>query len=252
MTKTEQLEELFEEWMQEQSKEDDESIKITKIASENITKEHFCKDGIISEEKYNSQKYKVLFIAKEPNIEQDCEDIITSQNDYFRDYYRDKVDKSGGHIRINTCKYYMWMFPEKENDNRYSVAKDFAFMNLNKRGGGEKADDEKIAAYCRKYKKYIIREIEIIDPDIIVWLGLGTFEAIQNSKEKIFNIKIGVEGEKGGKYYFVIGNKEIPLLKEYHPSYSQSNSNDIIINDEYKKKHIKDNFKMFEDELGLL
>lgn len=53
----------------------------------------------------------------------------------------------------------------------------YAVMDLNKRGGGANVKDAShIEEYCKCYRDFIKREIEIIDPDIVVWLGIKTYD----------------------------------------------------------------------------
>lgn len=243
MTRTEQLEELFDKWQEKQKNENETSLKETKIESNNISQVHFCKDGIIDEKIYDSQKIKVLFIAKEPNIDYEnngC--VVSSQIDDFIKYYKKGIDEWHGRLRINICKYYMWMFPElSDENNRSKVAKHFAFMNLNKRGGGEQADNERIAKYCKNYRDEILNEIKIISPDIIVWLGFETFDKVV--EYKIFDIRSKELENNTYKYYFVVNNKAIPLLREYHPSKP-------FVKDSLKRERIQKDFNRFKEELN--
>ena len=67
----------------------------------------------------------------------------------------------------------------------------YAVMDLNKRGGGS---DVKSAAhieeYCKYYQNFIKREIEIINPDVVVWLSTKTYDMELHSKY------LGAECEK--------------------------------------------------------
>ena len=92
----------------------------------------------------------------------------------------------------------------------YEYAKSFAFINLNKTGGGKQIDD-RIRYFCENYGEYIRKEIRIIDPDLIVWLGCNTFD---NSfiRENCVGIK-----KSGDGYYF----DEVPVIRMCHTSYSR-------------------------------
>lgn len=75
------------------------------------------------------------------------------------------------------------------------------FMNINKRGGFKSTDMSILNVYALEFKDYIIREIEIINPKIIVCCGDGIkriIEMIYMKNEKILNI---------------------PLIEMKHPSY---------------------------------
>lgn len=44
-------------------------------------------------------------------------------------------------------------------------------MNINKRGGSSSTDFKELNKYAEKYKEFIKREIEIINPDYIICCG---------------------------------------------------------------------------------
>ena len=46
-----------------------------------------------------------------------------------------------------------------------------AYMNINKRGGFAGANFNRLGAYAKKYQNFIKREIEILQPELIVILG---------------------------------------------------------------------------------
>ena len=215
MDKTKQLENLFTTWMKKQSEETEKSLQKTMIQGTNITKNHFCKDGIICENEYNKQKTKVLFITNEPNIEDnENEPVISSQVCAFLNYYASGVDDWGGKLRLKISKV---IFPEivddSDKENPYKNAVRFAFMNLNKRGGGKNADAQRVIEYVNKYADFVIQEINIIDPDIIVWLGNNTFD-YSFYTTNVLNIC----QNENQVYYMNIDSKTIPVLRAYHTS----------------------------------
>lgn len=230
MTKTEQLEELFKKWQKRQIEEEEKSCKKTILKNAKVVKQNsFCKDGIICEEEYSKQKIKVLFIANEPNIETD-EDIekvengatinpISSQIKEFKKYYEDDPDhyddwKGKLRYRLSTIIY-----PAIVNRNLYDFpvadgwknANKFAFMNLNKRGGKAEIRAH-LKHYCKYYIEQIIDEISIIDPDIIVWLGYGSYNMCF---EYAFKDTSTFDNDR---IFLNIKGKSIPLLKIEHTS----------------------------------
>lgn len=88
----------------------------------------------------------------------------------------------------------------------------YAVMDLNKRGGGAAAKVERIQEYCKYYKEFIKKEIEIINPDVIVWLGTNTYD-------KKLHIKYLGAKQIADKIYFLINNKQIPILRMWHTAY---------------------------------
>lgn len=62
--------------------------------------------------------------------------------------------------------------------------------------------------------KFIKKEIQIINPDVVVWLGTKTYD---------IDLHIKYLGAKQirDKIYFLIDDKQIPILRMWHTSYYQ-------------------------------
>lgn len=189
-----ELEKLFEEWQERHESEN--------CSSENISKSNFIPDGIIDEASHMQSPKKILFIAKEAaclkkgnTIEKNFE---IAQNDGF--WCRRVVLGEEGGTRFssglallaNAILNENFETPEKD----ISALRYVAFMNINKRGGFTSCQTRRLAAYVKKYKDLIDREIRIISPDIIVCCGMG------------------VRGRLSG----VDSCKSLPVLEVYHPS----------------------------------
>lgn len=242
-SKTERLKELFEEWKIAQSKEDDETFKKTKGDTQNVTKTTFCEDGIINEEIFENQKenpVKVLFISNEPNC--DSEDggsrIIA-----FQEYYRDKIDNWGGKLREKTCALYKAIIKNYEVPE-WKVACNFAFMNINKRGGNRtiadrNKDKNHIEEYCKQYRKFIKGEIDIINPDIIVWMSITTYN-MDLPKQYL-----GAKEDNHGLLYI----DNIPILNIKHPGYAHTLSKDIQPNKNFKNNTLGKLATKIEEEM---
>lgn len=58
------------------------------------------------------------------------------------------------------------------------------------------------------------KEIEIINPDVVVWLGVRTYD---------MDLHINFLSAKqiGDKIYFLIDDKQIPILRMWHTAYYQ-------------------------------
>lgn len=220
-SKTEQLKELFEDWKNAQREEKDEDWKNkTKGNTRYITKEHFCEDGIINEEIFDKEPIKVLFISNESN--DDSKDAVnrieTSRIQSFKDYYNNKngKDEWSGKLRERVCALYKVIIKNYDIPEN-KVAESFAFMNINKRGGGKNINDENakkgyknhIEEYCKYYAYYIKNEIQIINPNIIVWLSAKTYD---------MNLHINYLGaiEEDGKKIYI---NNTPILRMWHTSY---------------------------------
>ena len=193
-----QLDSLFDKWKQDIYQ--DEFLK----------GRPFIKDGIMDDIIYSEQNVKVLFISNESNID----GYFDLNTDYdvrtdFCDYANNRHDYWQGKLRERVSSLYQVILNDYSKPT-YEYAKSFAFINLNKTGGGSQIDN-RIYYFCKRYGEYIRKEIRIIDPDLIVWLGCNTFD---NGfiREDCIGIK-----KNGGIYYF----EEIPVIRMCHTSYSR-------------------------------
>ena len=97
------------------------------------------------------------------------------------------------------------------------AVKQVAFMNLNKRGGSQKVNKKVLNDYVEEYKNEIKEEIEILQPDYIIWCAgekpMGKILEKKNGIEMLHpaagryihrnNEELGFEGnvEKWENYY---------------------------------------------------
>ena len=81
----------------------------------------------------------------------------------------------------------------KNISSDYNILKEalaqISFMNINKMGGGVKTNPKELYGYYIDYKEFIIREIEILNPSIIVFMA-HDYEIIKDLKETFSTIKI--------------------------------------------------------------
>ncbi len=214
--KTNYLDILFDKWEKAHSKEPEESLKKT-INGENIKKEFFQRDGIIAEEAFEKEKKKVLFISSEANSDNYNAakgESKTNYQDVYLDYFKSGKDDWRGKMRQRICALYQVISGIKDLD--YSqMANRFAVMDLNKRGGKAKIDGGRhILEYCKVYKDFIKREIEIIQPDIVIWIGTNTYDMGIPDILDAVNIS--------SNKYFIVNNKRVPILKMWQTSYYQA------------------------------
>ncbi|MCB9087631.1 MAG: hypothetical protein H6628_04915 [Calditrichae bacterium] len=194
MTKNEQLNRLFDEW-------------INKFPH---YKGKFKKDGIINEDTYNEQNTKILFISKEPN------DVNQEEGDY-RVWWRSEVKWTFSY-RIAEWAYGILknQLPPSDINNlskvdRIDAMKKIAFMNLKKVGGGASVNYDVLKRTIITEKDLIVKEIKIIEPDIIIG-SIGQFEFWNH----LFGDKLNEQTVYGCK---VFRNSHYKVVHYFHPSY---------------------------------
>lgn len=174
------LEELFEIW-QTAHLQDTESFEKFKEYNSNISNKSFTKDGIVCEEEF-PQKIKVLYILNESNINGYTDKLSSECFDSTKDFieFAEEGKDWGTKLKEKICSLQKHML--EVNGVFLGDAKDYAktisFINLNKRGGGNLLTSEYYSEYFKPYVKtyapFIKREIELINPDFIVWLSAKT------------------------------------------------------------------------------
>lgn len=195
LTKTEQLNNLFVEW-------------------EDAVPEYkgkFIKDGILNETKYNSAKYKILFLMKEPNNREQMPGD-------FREWWEDSISHAFPK-RIAEWSYGLLNnfppFDEIMDKSKlaHHAIQHIALANIKKSGGGGTSEFEAIEKHLNLNQDFLHREIKIINPDIII---LGT--SWQNLRNQIFPKSKIKEWHKSG-YDTAIGKQgSIKVIDFYHPS----------------------------------
>lgn len=153
------LNQLFEIWKQAHKDESDDSFLETYFKDDRGKKRIFSKDGFLGE----NEKAKVLFVCREPHIG-DNEDSCNEKNgDYFwvKEYA----------VKNKKTKYYNLLIKCLADLNiEYSI-EECAYININKRGGGRECNMNKLKAYAEHYKDFIVKEVKIVNPEVVVFLG---------------------------------------------------------------------------------
>lgn len=213
------LDQLFCLWQQAQADESEESWQLTRGSAINITREHFRRDGIIDNDIFQQEDRKILFISSEANDDAYSAKIKVSPStiDDYINYYISRHDDWKGKMRERLSEIYKVIC----HKDRYSLANPdaalhFSVMDINKRGGGALiGNDNHIEHYCKVYASFIREEIEIINPDIVAIVGTNLFRANLHGKY------LGAITD-GGREYFIIKEKKVPILSIWQTSYYQS------------------------------
>lgn len=164
--------------------------------------EYLIEDGLDADRavQYFEQKIKVMFVLKESNEvgvprEERKRKSIYKENGWFANFGSDramitKMIKMYGFIQNFSPENPRTVKEQSVNaESRYN----FAFMNLNKHGNGEAScDDKALKLKIKNDADLLIKQIELLKPDIIVF---GVKKHFKDFEEKIldkigFNIKV--------------------------------------------------------------
>lgn len=188
---------LFIEWQEHQKKDSGYDSMKSKIA-----RDSFTTDGAISPEDYFSANKRILVVSKESHIKEG--EKFTGEF-WLKDVYNDVVParKFARRIAMSVKAVIENDFDNVDND--YKNLKYVAFMNLNKRGGHSTCNPDILATYVSEYHEEIKKEIEILNPEIIICAGKGVKEQLEN-----------------------IGVKDYKIVETYHPSYFVKSDKDHL------------------------
>lgn len=220
------LEELFKNWKSEQSNDKDYLVKrifknnlqthTNYLISDFISQDSFTLDGIICDECWNKSPKKVLFIMRESNGQINWFKPVESNNKKYPVLIDNKNGRDTFFLKENydskvcvSIKRILSLIMQDITSDKQLSLKNAAYMNLNKRGGfytlsnAPSGVKENFREYSIKYADFIIKEIEILSPDIICLMGIENYVA-PSLIHKISNLE-----------------KETRLYK-YHPSAHKS------------------------------
>ncbi len=213
MSKIERLNELFERWKKAHTEETQESLLKT-ISGNNIKPYFFEKDGIIDEDAFEKERIKVLFISAEANADEYNAKEGIYETDYrqaYLSYFESGKDDWGGKMRERLCGIYKYL-THQPNLILKEAANKFAVMDINKRGGKSTIDKGKhLVAYTELYKSFINEEIKVINPDVVVLVGVNLCEL------RIVQ-RLGCL-EEDNKCFFQINGKKVPILLSLQTAY---------------------------------
>lgn len=211
------------------------TYKFSKIYSENIIKEQnkvfdkhrkkydkFCEDGIVSGLDYTLSNFKVCYILKETN---------SSTGFDLAKFVREGCC---GATWNNISRWTVGLVFGKKFDDVQSINKadrikylaPIAAINLKKTPGSASSDYRIISQFAHDDKNYIIDELKVIDPEIIICCGTGDIfiEEILDKKSSDFK-KV-----KDNDDLFYYWHNDKLILKYRHPQWRRKTSEYLFKN----------------------
>ena len=143
--------------------------------------DHFVPDGVISEEHWKQANRKILFILKETNnyrynVAELINTVVTTKE-------KKPLWQRPTFHNIGRWAYGLLNYPESVNSydlahkhRKYSLLS-CAFINVKKTTGTSVSKKKEIEASAEKYKYFLKEQIELLQPDVIVFGG--TYKVIK-------------------------------------------------------------------------
>ena len=188
--------------------------------------EVFVKDGIVNETEFPKDGIKVLFALKDLHLDEKG-----------REFYKDVID-----MRKHVCDpgdgktwnpIARWSnallnadvkFNDITDKQKRELLNRIAFINLKKEAGYQSVPDKCVTCYAKRDWEYILEEIRIINPNVIIAGGRVVFDALRefvfgNPPLEASKITLNKKMLEYGKV-FNAGTKEKPLyvVEYYHPT----------------------------------
>jgi len=188
-------------------------------------------DGIVDIDKYNTAKYKVLWILKEGNVDPADKDIDRDiRLEILKNQHKENACAIPTFRKIIYSTYGIlypdidWLDIPPANKDSYEILKKIAYININKFPGDSVSSDALIRDSYRKNKTELLSQISDIAPNIIIFGGTSQYfpeedlqtigwDATQTSR---FVVK---DPESDNEITCYSNSKKKLIICAYHPAY---------------------------------
>lgn len=197
------MESLFERWQQKHSFS------------------AFIKDGIVDGAKY--EKPHILFVLRDMNcsVSNDLRENLRRNGSGAKTWCN--VGRWAKALLDKTDGYPYDMSPEKRIEQISRVA----VMNIKKEGGVARAEGKTLILYAEEQKEFILEQIRMCDPDIIICCGQKINGALSNAEileQKVFCLNANWNKihscclpREWWYFYAEIEGKKVPVVSFCHP-----------------------------------
>ncbi len=206
LAKVDSLEELFAVWKK-------------KEATDGIDHKsnRFIADGVVNRNAWACAEKKILFVLKEAyDLNGDFPDLVDwIGKDHPNKRMWRRVARWIYGINLTTSSTIADYKPQLSNTEHIDSLNQIAVLNLKKSNGKTSSTREDIVKYAEYDREEIKREIELIDPDIVI-CG-STFSILY---ENVYEQKPLLSDERNNNwfYYKKLGDRERLYIDYYHPA----------------------------------
>lgn len=170
-----------------------------------IDESRICRDGIVSPYVFNQEKYKVLFIGKEVNNWEGGDMTVLAYNGPKHIYLYNLARWATGLLEN---------FPYFKTINKWkhlnSSLRRISLINLKKTSGGSSSNPSVISAYAKNDKDLLLKQIELIKPNII--FALSTHDIL------IWLLDLAVSSDSPNNSPYYCKNNDIWIIPWKHAS----------------------------------
>ncbi len=219
------MEQLFREWKKKESGKLTIEVKEgRKIRKKDIIINHsdniFITDGVVCPQQWYSQKVRPLFLLKEAYTRNGIDDW-----DLFRDHLMLSDKKMSLLWKrvcqwtigiLNTTKDSIYAYTDQLHDECYGndILQKIAVVNVKKSGGRSSSSMSEINQYADFDKNELRRELECVDPTVIICgYTISSLNIIMGKKIKDYDYP-----NENWFYRTSINGHDVVVLDYYHPA----------------------------------
>jgi hypothetical protein len=173
----------------------------------------FVKDGIVDEDNYKG----IVWLLRETNkyegnlanLIKDCIYNRKNHNIYWK--------SPQTHYKESLAVYALLNYNLSNNEikkHKIDGLKYGAIVNIKKISGDNKSDYEEITKHLKIYKSFLQKEIELLNPKVVIVGGMRGKKRIKKILTELFKL------EEKEKFIYKSRSHDILFLETYHPSYS--------------------------------
>lgn len=240
----EQLDGLFKDWKKKADELEDYKPSLRKDNGRGSA--YFVEDGMVYlpdvpsiDDLWHTTSYRVAFLAKD-NAQYDgrwdddarkwfigdSENACKNRNLSSR-FIRKIANLYYGFYQMNVngdeCWYGKW---PKQNIIDCFLRNPFAFIETKKQPGDARIDDSVLKDYIQRYKDFLKKEIQILDPHILVCMGAPIYEfAVKDLYNEYELIPAVVNPDNGNVQIYYLPSLKKVIVYAGHPSGRDSYKN---------------------------
>lgn len=189
---------------------------------------HFVIDGVIDPEKYLNAKYRVLWILKEANSDNDSWSYLEN---FKRKEWLEKYGLSNPTLRKVIYTTYgilrnsEWSdIPSANEEAAFNSLQEIALINIKKMPGGSVAENNTIQEAYNEDHDLLKKQIEAYDANIVIFGGSfkyfqkTDFKGLESAEKEITEL---------GNHYYNTGEKL--YINSWHPSATNNTDKNYVL-----------------------
>lgn len=188
----------------------------------------FAIDGPINPNVWDELDYRILFLLKETFDMDGCDScIIMGMPEKFNDSKTNLNISKLSHFLIKTLSKEFDIsrsdFYKLDDSTLMEAYSKIAIVEVKKTSGINESDDSVIREHSRLNKEFIAKQIELLNPSIIICGGMVTWHSLTEDTGLFDREKFSLTDERKA-----FKCKEKIIVNSYHPSYTKFNIPKII------------------------